>query len=153
MNAHVQNRGGAPVGYLSDLSPAEEYAVLCLRLWCDDARARVRADFTTAFGVAGAGKLLESFERLYDLCARHGRRPLIRHHVACKFLGADESCFVTFIGYACDGDRDDALLIATTLVRPDVAPLLVALAQDFGLALRRMLLGAGSRVSDPQILH
>ena len=33
---------------------------------------------------------------------------------------------------------EDALLLAMTLVRPDMAPILAGLAEDFGLALRRM---------------
>lgn len=66
----------------------------------------------------------------------------MRHSVQCKCLGADESCFANFIATAATGDRDDAMLIATLLVRPDVAPLITALATDFGLALVRMNLAA-----------
>lgn len=62
----------------------------------------------------------------------------MRHHVNCKCLGADESCFANFIGYATDGEREDALLMAMTIVRPDIAPMAVEYAQRFGLALRQM---------------
>ena len=62
----------------------------------------------------------------------------MRHHISCTCLGADESCFATFIGYASEGEREDALMLATTFVRADMAPLLVGLAQEFGLALQRM---------------
>nr|WP_167647661.1 hypothetical protein [Mameliella alba] len=133
-------RGSAPVGYLSELGPVEASAVLYLRLWNDGdaARTEVWSDFARHLGSTEGRHALGAFEELCALCARHCRRPLMRHHVTCKCLGADESCFATFIGYASEGQREDALLLAMTLVRPDIAPILAALAEDFGLALRRM---------------
>ncbi|WP_305971091.1 MULTISPECIES: hypothetical protein [unclassified Mameliella] len=133
-------RGGAPVGYLSELGPVEAGAVLYLRLWNDGdaSRSEVWNDFARHLGAAEGRQALGAFEELCALCARHCRRPLMRHHVTCKCLGADESCFATFIGYASEGQREDALLLAMTLVRPDMAPILAGLAEDFGLALRRM---------------
>lgn len=75
----------------------------------------------------------------------------MRHSVHCKCLGADESCFANFIVTAATGERDDAMLIATLLVRADVAPLITALATDFGLALMRMNLAAPKDVAgDPE---
>ena len=155
MNAMVPHRGGAPVGYVTELGPVEAGAVFYLRLWCDgpDAQAQVWNDFATALGPEGGRKALKAFECLCELCVRHGRRPLMRHHVTCKCLGADESCFANFIGYASEGEREDALLIATTLVRPDMAPSLVGLAQDFGLALRRMAIKADHSNKKPTTLH
>lgn len=155
MNAMVPHRGGAPVGYVTELGPVEAGAVLYLRLWCDgpDAQAQVWNDFATALGSEGGRKALKSFECLCDMCVRHGRRPLMRHHVTCKCLGADESCFANFIGYASEGEREDALLIATTIVRPDMAPSLVGLAQDFGLALKRMASKAKQPITKPTTLH
>lgn len=155
MNAMVPHRGGAPVGYVTELGPVEAGAVFYLRLWCDgpDAQAQVWNDFATALGPEGGRKALKAFECLCELCVRHGRRPLMRHHVTCKCLGADESCFANFIGYASEGEREDALLIATTIVRPDMAPSLVGLAQDFGLALRRMAFKADHSNKKPTTLH
>lgn len=150
--SRADNRGGAPVGYLSELAPVEAGAVLYLRLWGDGdaARSRVWNDFASQLGPAQGRHALGSFETLCDLCARHGRRPLMRHHVTCKCLGADESCWATFIGYASEGAREDALQMAMTLVRPDMATLLAGLAEDFGLALRRMSLRApGPRHTKP----
>ncbi|SNS53446.1 hypothetical protein [Antarctobacter heliothermus] len=136
------HRGGAPVGYLSELAPVEAGAVLYLRLWCDGAEARTQvwSDFARHLGPAQGRHALGAFESLCDLCARHGRRPLMRHHVSCKCLGADESCFATFIGYASAGQREDAMLLAMTLVRPDMAMSLTGLAQEVGFALRKMTL-------------
>lgn len=144
MNAMSPPRGGAPVGHVTELDPVEAGAVLYLRLWCDgpEGQAQVWKDFATTLGPQQARKVLHSFGSLCDLCERHGRRPLMRHHVTCKCLGADESCFALFIGYASAAEREDALMIAMTLVRPDVAMPLVDLAQDFGMALRQMALRA-----------
>lgn len=148
MSGMVQ-RGGAPVGHLSDLGPVETGAVLYLRLWNDGAAARAEVwnDFARHLGSEQGRQALGAFESLCDLCVRHGRRPLMRHHVTCKCLGADESCFATLIGYASEGAREDAQLLAMTLVRPDMAGMLAGLAEDFGLALRRMTAMAPRRTA------
>ena len=156
MNAMTPpRRGGAPVGYVTELGPVEAGAVLYLRLWCDgpDAQVQVWHDFANMLGPEHGRKALESFGRLYDLCVRHGRRPLMRHQVTCKCLGADESCFANFIGYASEGEREDALLIAMTIVRPDMAAPLVSLAQEFGLALRQMAIKVEQPVPQSSTLH
>ena len=149
------SRGGAPVGYVSELAPVEAGAVMYLRLWSDgpEAQSQVWNDFSRMLGHQHGRAALKSFESLCDLCVRHGRRPLMRHHVTCKCLGADESCFANFIGYASDGEREDALLIATTIVRPNVAPALVGLAQEFGLALRRMVVRTDNCLAEPRTVH
>jgi len=149
------HRGGAPVGYVTELGPVEAGAVLYLRLWCDgpDAQAQVWNDFATALGPERGRKALKSFETLCDLCVRHGRRPLMRHHLTCKCLGADESCFANFVRYASDGEREDALMIATTIVRPDVAPMLVSVAQEFGFALKQMAIKANQPIRRSSTLH
>lgn len=155
MNAMAPTRGGAPVGFVTELPPVEASAVLYLRLWHDgpEGQTQVWEDFSLALGADRGRAALQSFEALCDLCIQFGRRPLMRHHVACKCLGADESCFATFVGYACDGAREDALLMATTLVRADMAPALVGLAQDFGLALRLMARRAARPAGPPATFH
>lgn len=142
MNAMVPHRGGATVGYLEELGPVESGAVRFLRLWCDgpESRNQVRHECAAALGADQGRLAVQSLEHLCDLCVSHGRRPLMRHHVACKCLGADEACFAHFIGYASEGEREDAFLLAATIVNPNMAPALVGLAQSVGLALRRMAL-------------
>ncbi|MEM7073736.1 MAG: hypothetical protein AAGA28_08970 [Pseudomonadota bacterium] len=149
-----QHRGGAPVGYVAELEPVEAGAVLYLRLWSDGgyAQNQMEEEFMAALGVHQGRQAVKSFDSLCALCAQHGRRPLMRHHLNCKCLGADESCFANFIGYASECEREDALLIAMTLVTPHVAPVLLGLAEDFGLALRRMVTrerGPADRMDKP----
>jgi len=95
-------------------------------------------DLAQSLGHQKAEHALASLSELCSLCTRHGRRPLMRHGLKCKCVGADEACFAHFIGAATDGAREDAMLIATLLVRPDVAPVITALATEFGLALKQM---------------
>ena len=160
MTARSSNRGGAPVGFINELDSIEAAAVIYLRLWCDgpDAQAQVWNDFATSLGADQGRKAVTSFEDLCSLCARHGRRPLMRHSVHCKCLGADESCFANFIATAATGEREDALLMATLLVRPDVAPLIASLAAEVGMAFLRMRLSAprefaASQQHSPKTLH
>ncbi|MEP3052652.1 hypothetical protein [Ascidiaceihabitans sp.] len=133
-------RGGAPVGFITELDGVEAASVIYLRLWSDGPKGKhaVRQDFETSLGKMHGHKALTSFEDLYGLCALHGRRPLMRHAVNCKCVGADEACFANFIAAAATGQREDAMMIATLLVRPDFAPVITGLARDFGLTLMRM---------------
>ncbi len=144
MNDAQTKRGGAPVGYIAELDAIEAASVIYLRLWADGpvSRAQVKSDFATALGVDQGNRAVRTFEQLCSLCASHGRRPLMHHSVQCKCLGADESCFANFIAAAAGGEREDAMLFASLLVRVDVAPMIVSCAADFGLALKRMRLAA-----------
>tara|TARA_Y200000002_G_scaffold61852_1_gene47041 strand:+ start:270 stop:635 length:366 start_codon:yes stop_codon:yes gene_type:complete len=101
-----------------------------------EAQTAIARDFEIVFGQARGKELTDSFETLCKLCVENGRRPLMRHGLDCKCFGADESCFANFIGYASEGAREDALMIAMTIVQPEKAHILAALAEDFGLALR-----------------
>lgn len=133
-------RGSTPVGVLDDLDGVEAATVRYLRLWRDGPRekAQVWNEFAKGLGPEEGQRALQSFDELCNLCARHGRRPLVCHAVDCACLGSDESCFANFIATASEGAREDAMLIATLLVRADIAPLVAALASDVGLALKRM---------------
>lgn len=140
MNQPRPHRGGAPVGYVAELDAVEAGAVMYLRLWCDGAesQATVCDDFFRGLGTEHGREALNSLEQLCSLCVSYGRRPLMRHQVTCKCLGADESCFANFVAAATEGAHEDAMMIATILVRADMAPSLVGLAQSVGLALKRM---------------
>lgn len=135
-----KTRGAAPVGLLAELDGVEAVSVVYLRLWCDgpDAQARVWNDFAVALGAPQGRRACKAFEELCALCVRNGRRRLMRHAVQCKCLGADESCFANLVAAAAAGQRDDALMLATLLVRPELAVRLTALATDVGVAMQRM---------------
>ncbi|WP_412105127.1 hypothetical protein [Sulfitobacter sp. D35] len=116
--------------------------MIYLRLWCDgpESQAKVWSDFSVALGPARGRKALRTFEDLFGLCTARSRRPMMRHAVNCACVGSDEACFCNFIATALEGDREDALLIATLMVRADFAPALTALATEYGLALKSMMI-------------
>lgn len=137
----TRHPGAAPVGHLDDLAAPERLAILGFRRWCDAGPDGLRAILDP-----GATQPLCD---LCGLCTLAARRPLMRHGEDCPCLGADESAIATLIAQAAGGDRDDALMLAMTMVRADRAPALVAAAQATGLALRRLVL----RNTAGRVLH
>ena len=144
MTPDTHKQGGVAVGQLSDQPRLEACFIIYFRMWCDgpDGQSAVWNDLSRGLGQRHGRAALKSLEQLFAVCTEHRRRPLMRHAIGCSCLGADEACFANFISVATDGDREDALLIATLLVRADIAPLLTSLATDFGIALKTMLLRA-----------
>ncbi len=132
MTDRQANRGGAPVGYLYELAHVEAKAVQFLRLWSEgpEAQSLIWTEFQTALGADNGRIAQQSFENLCTLCGRYGRRPMMRHHSSCKMIGADESCFANLVALAANGEREDAMLISTLLVRADSAPGSAALAAE-----------------------
>ena len=159
MTGAQRRRGGAPVGLVSDLDPIEAGAVIYLRLYCAGVEARRQAerDFALSLGPKHGPVALNSLGRICELCAEHGRRPLMRHSVSCKCLGADEACLANLVAAAGTGDREDAMLLAALMVRPDMAPHLAGLAETLGLALGRMASMADPVIEPaadrPHVLH
>ena len=139
-------RGAAPVARLETLPPFEAWLICAMRLWQaeEEGRNHVIADMQGRMGASArnAARLMEEF---MDMLGTHVRRPIMYHGLNCACVGADEAVVANFVSCATDGAREDAMLIATLLVRPDIAPLAVSLAQQLGLALRRR--------GDRRVLH
>ena len=142
MTAAFRNPGGAAIGQLSDQPHLARCVVLYFRMWCDgpEGQTAVWNDLASGLGKVQGREALALLENLFDLCARYRRRPLMRHAVDCQCLGADEACLAHFVTTAVEGDHQDAMLIATLLVRTDIAPILAPIAADLGCALKRMLM-------------
>ena len=155
MSAHDRRIGGSAVGQLTHLDDLSACAVIYLRLWSDgpEGQAAVWNDLACGVGNARGRAALASFETVVGLLGQHGRRPLMRHAANCACLGADEACFANFIATATTGEREDALLMAMLLVRPDVAPHLCAVAMNLGLALKQMLLRSAPVMPGSGPLH
>ena len=94
MSQAASQRGAAAVGYLHDLTPIEASAVLYLRLWCEgpDAQEKINSDFRIGLGVDRGDDAYAALSRLTQLIVQNGRRPLMRHALECRCIGADESC-------------------------------------------------------------
>jgi hypothetical protein len=70
---------------------------------------------------------------------RFGRRPLMLRPAGCRAAGADENAFAAMVAAAASGEREDAMLIAICMVRADVSPQIVGLAEQVGLSLVPMV--------------
>lgn len=149
MSAAPRGAGGAPVGRLEDLPPLERMVVLCLRLWSSGSPGReaVRGDLLARHGRAAGQRLHDNLAALIDTTVRHARRPLLCHAPDCPCAGADEAVLARFVALAAEGAREDAILIATLLVRADLALGLATLAEETGLGLSR---GAALEIPSPR---
>ncbi|MAD94814.1 MAG: hypothetical protein CML33_04895 [Rhodobacteraceae bacterium] len=130
-------RGGAPVGFLTELPQVEAAAVCFLRHWCESSQTQkqVIQDLNHLLGPTHGPIAIDSLGQMCALFSRFARRPLMRHHSGCSCLGADEACFANLVADATAGHREDAMLFAMLIVRADFAPALTGLAEQFGIAL------------------
>ena len=136
------DRGAAPVAHVADLPDEEAWVVAAIRLWSEEEGAGNAALAEAVAGRIGrerGRRVVSLFGDLMMLMVEHARRPILRHQPACSCVGADEAVFANFVAAATHGPREDAMLIATLLLRSDVAPLAVSLAQRLGLELTRGL--------------
>jgi hypothetical protein len=147
MSAHSHS-GGLPVGHLASLPPLEGLSVRALRRWCDGGADALALDLADSLGER-AGPAARAFDALCRHCLAGCRRPLLRHGATCPCLGADEAAFARLVQTATEGEREDALMLACCMVRPDLAPALVHLAQAAGLAFAWALAARGR----PSTLH
>ena len=133
-------RGGAPVGYLSELNQLEQNAILFLRYWSQCAKAdhdlqnKFWSNITYDLGITKTRQAIDAFDEIFTLCVKYSRRPIMKHDLECKCIGGDESCFANIIGFAQDGELEDALLLASNLVAPKFASYLVSSARKFATA-------------------
>ena len=139
-NSKIKNqiyRGGAPVGYLSELNQLEQNAILFLRFWSQRSKAdndlqnKFWSNITYDLGITKTRQAIDAFDEIFTLCVKYSRRPIMKHDLECKCIGGDESCFANIIGFAQDGELEDALLLASNLVAPKFASCLVTSARKF----------------------
>ncbi len=139
MSVQPRQSGAAAVGRIAELPPIERQVIRCLRLWSDGPGGRevLNRELAARHGSEKAARLLADFAELMQLTARHARRPLLNHAPDSSSAGADECVFARFVALAAEGSREDAALMATLLVRPDLALCLAGLAEMVGLGLMR----------------
>ncbi|MBW6417349.1 hypothetical protein [Celeribacter sp. PS-C1] len=110
--------GAQPVGKLSQISEQGRVVVTLFR----------RSD-----ALRGPSDLGKVFDQMMLVFARHARRPLVSHGMRCDCLGADEAVLAQFVNLAARGKREDATLMAMLMLRADIAPLAVSMAEQLGL--------------------
>lgn len=145
MNAIVRQNSGFDVGTLSGLSPLETTCVTYLRLWSRGTigHADIWDDEHVTLGLPRGQKIIALCEQLFTICDRFCRRPLTRNPVSHPHISADEASFARLVATAAMGEREDAMQMAMWLIRPDMAPMLIDLAAQFGLTIKQMHLRKG----------
>lgn len=137
--------GGTPIATAVELSSLQRRVVRYVRAWFESPGGAnaVLTEAGQLLDPGSAWSVVSNLNAIFRTLARCGRRPLVRHKPDCICVGTDERCFAHFIETAATGQREDALLLASLMVREDAAPLVVAHAQRLGLALMRMDMGGG----------
>lgn len=121
----------APLGRLEGLPRLERHFVAGLRLWFAGRAGQAQLSSTYA------GSTLDRFDDLLCPLLAHGRRPLVVAEPGARGVSDDECVLARFVALAAEGAREDAILIATLLVRADVALSLGRHAEALGLSLMR----------------
>jgi hypothetical protein len=131
--------GAAAVGHLAELPPLERQVIRCLRFWCagPNGQAALGRELAQRMGRRAAERVTAHLDELLQVTASHARRPLMGHDLDCLCAGGDECVFARFVALAAEGAREEAALMASLMVRPDLALCLVRLAEDVGLGLMR----------------
>lgn len=131
--------GAAPVARVADLAPLERRVVLYARLWTDgrSGQAEVWRDLLETHGPAGAASVAGQLDALLREVLAFARRPMQRHAPACPCAGGDECVLARFVALAAEGAREDAILMASLMVRADMSMMLASIAEELGLSLMR----------------
>lgn len=134
--------GAATVGDIRRMDGAQALAVMLLRDWFDgpDGRGRVARTFERALGPLAGPAAHQAWSEVMDVLSRDVRRPVMRHALSCRRVGADEAVIAHVLALAARGEREDAMLILSLLVPGDRLILTIHAAERAGLALMRVAL-------------
>lgn len=147
MNAVLRHVSDFSAGRLCDVAPSEAQLIRALRRWGmgPAARACMQDQLCSSLGETRGTRAAEQWVEFLDFLALWQHRPLCIRTVADEEISADEACLARFVTTATEGDREDAVLMATLLVRTDAALVLYPLAVQVGLALRQLSLANTSK--------
>lgn len=136
---HDSNAFGAPRHCPTiETARADDLGICAIRTLRHAAAARA-CDMSLSGRIAPAALAAAHRQlRAYlDLHARFGLAPLSIGQTSREPVTAQERRFADLVATACAMERGAALLIAMELVRADIAPLAVSIAQQVGLHLMR----------------
>jgi len=152
MTEHKTMRAVSSVGHLSDLAPWKAELLLNTRLWLsgNSGQSDVWNSYATAFGPQEGRRKLQRFERLLAIIEQNMIRPLAHRRAECAFIGSDEAAFVQLVALACDGDLNEASILAALLVRPSCAEMVAVLAGEVGATKRQICKAALIKHCDEQ---
>ncbi|MEM5477188.1 hypothetical protein [Pacificibacter sp. AS14] len=125
--------GAAPVSRVDVVDAQTLFLITALRTFGTAQEFTFWESYAALTDVARADTARSAFDTLMGFVIRNARRPLMTHDGACSCIGADEASFAQFVRLAAEGDSEDAMLVGMLLLRADVVPVAVGLAQQLGL--------------------
>ncbi len=139
MKHHRDRRGAFPVAAIDTLSGPEQLLVRALRYASDESQGMVRIArmFEARMTAQAAQTAQDALEEVFATIARHGRRRLMRHKLACSCVSSDEAVFAHFVMLAATGEREDAMLVGALMVEGPLLLPFTDAARRVGLELMR----------------
>lgn len=125
--------GAATVSRVEAVDAQTLFLITALRTFGTDNEILFWESYAALTDVARSDTARSAFENLMGFVTRNARRPLMTHDGACRCIGADEASFAQFVRLAAEGEPEDAMLLGMLLLRADVVPVAVGLAQQLGL--------------------
>jgi len=125
--------GAAPVSRVEAVDGQTLFLITALRAFGTAGEIDLWENYAALTDVERADTARSAFATLMEFVTRNARRPLMTHGGACSCIGADEASFAQFVRLAAEGDAEDAMLMGMLLLRADVVPVAVGLAQQLGL--------------------
>lgn len=125
--------GAAPVSRVEAVDASTLFLVTALRVFGTSREHEFWEAYASMSGVHQADSARSAFENLMHFVTHAARRPLMTHDGACSCIGADEASFAQFVRIAAGGEPEDAMLLGMLILRGDVVPAAVGLAQQLGL--------------------
>ncbi|WP_010142099.1 hypothetical protein [Oceanicola sp. S124] len=132
-------RGAEPVARITALPFQEALLIGALRARAagPEAQRQFSTELADLMGASRAAEAEAALDGFLEVTLRHARRPLMRHGLTCACVGADEAVLAHLMTISTSGEREDAMLMACLLVRPDMAPAVVSQARTLGFVLLR----------------
>jgi hypothetical protein len=125
--------GAAPVSRVEAVDGQTLFLITALRAFGTARERNFWESYAAQTNAARADTVRSTFENLMGFVTRNARRPLMTHDGTCSCIGADEASFAQFVRLAAEGEPEDAMLLGMLLLRADVVPVAVGLAQQLGL--------------------
>lgn len=140
MTVHAQNFDFEPAAWLRELSRTERDVIAILRRWRLGSKdqAEFRALLNQHLGSVHARQTQDALEMLLTTCQQTARHSLSVQPPDCETVSFDEVNLAKMVVCAAQNRREDAMMIACMMLRPDASPLAVASAQALGLGLARL---------------
>jgi hypothetical protein len=134
--APASRTGGETVADLHAMEGPQALAVMMLRDWFDGAegRSRVADTLRDELGPVAGAAATEAWCDLGALIEHGTRRPVMRHAVTCRCVGADEAVLALVMMQAARGEREDAMLVLSLLVAGERLMTAVRAAERAGRA-------------------